>query len=116
MFYQIPIFILEALGEVFSNPAAYEYAFTKSPRNMKSAVQALFGLTAAGASLLGLALTPTYGNPKILGFYAALAGSMGVTTGLFWVAFRSYNGTEWVMNKFNNRMEEDEEDEEQRQV
>lgn len=105
MFYQIPIFVLEALGEIFSNPAAYEYAFTKSPRSMKSAVQALFGLTAAGGSLLGLALTPTYSNPNILGFYASLATSMGVTTVVFWVAFRRYNGMEGEMNRITNRTE-----------
>lgn len=108
MFHQIPIFVLEGAGEVFSNPAAYEYAFTKSPKSMKSAVQALFGLTAAGGSLLGLALSPTYSNPKILVLYGCLAAAMGFTTVGFWVGFRSYNGREGEMNRVTNRMEEEE--------
>ncbi|MCJ1273789.1 hypothetical protein MMC21_001582 [Puttea exsequens] len=110
MFLQIPIFVLEAMGEVFSNPAAYEYAFTKSPKSMKSAVQALFGLTAAGGSLLGLALAPTYGNPRILFFYAGLAAAMGVTTGGFWVVFRGYNRREGEMNRITNGVEGEEDD------
>ena len=98
------------MGEVFSNPAAYEYAFTKSPKSMKSAVQALFGLTAAGGSLLGLALAPTYGNPRILFFYAGLAAAMGVTTGGFWVVFRGYNRREGEMNRITNGVEGEEDD------
>ncbi|KAI8941467.1 hypothetical protein NX059_002686 [Plenodomus lindquistii] len=75
---QIPIYVFEGLGEIFSNPAMYEYAFTEAPHSMKAVLQAFFALTAAAGSALGLALTPTYKDPYLLAMYASLAGAMFV--------------------------------------
>jgi POT family proton-dependent oligopeptide transporter len=75
---QIPIYVFEGFGEIFSNPAMYEYAFTEAPRSMKAVLQAFFALTAAAGSLIGLALTPTYRDPYLLAMYASLAGAMFV--------------------------------------
>jgi POT family proton-dependent oligopeptide transporter len=75
---QIPVYVFEGLGEIFSNPAMYEYAFTKAPLSMKAVLQAFFALTAAAGSALGLALTPTYRDPYLLIMYASLAGAMFV--------------------------------------
>ena len=75
---QIPIYVFEGLGEIFSNPAMYEYAFTEAPQSMKAVLQAFFALTAAAGSALGLALTPTYKDPYLLAMYASLAGAMFV--------------------------------------
>ncbi|KAJ4312541.1 peptide transporter ptr2 [Neodidymelliopsis sp. IMI 364377] len=75
---QIPIYVFEGLGEIFSNPAMYEYAFTEAPHSMKAVLQAFFALTAAAGSALGLALTPTYRDPYLLAMYASLAGAMFV--------------------------------------
>ncbi|KAI9752113.1 MAG: hypothetical protein M4579_005751 [Chaenotheca gracillima] len=73
---QLPVYILEGLSEVFSNPAIYEYAFTVAPKSMKSVLQAVFVLTAAAGSGLGMALAPTYYNPALLVVYASLGGAM----------------------------------------
>ncbi|GAB7321934.1 hypothetical protein MBLNU13_g03002t2 [Cladosporium sp. NU13] len=73
---QIPIYVFEGLGEIFSNPAMYEYAFTEAPQSMKAVLQAFFALTAAAGSVLGLALTPTYRDPYLLAMYASLASAM----------------------------------------
>lgn len=74
--FQIPVYVLEGVSEIFSNPAMYEYAFTEAPHSMKSVLQAFFALTAAAGSVLGLALTPTYKDPYLLAMYASLAGAM----------------------------------------
>ncbi|PYH97916.1 oligopeptide transporter [Aspergillus ellipticus CBS 707.79] len=76
--YQSPVYLLEGLSEVFASPAGYEYTFTKAPKSMKSIIQAMYGLTAAGGSLIALALTPTNKNPDLLGMYAGIAGAMFV--------------------------------------
>lgn len=88
---QAPVYVLEGLSEIFASPAGYEYAFTHAPKTMKSIVQAIFALTAAGGSVIGLALSPTYKDPDLLGMYAGLAGAMLGTTILFAVIFRRYN-------------------------
>ena len=81
---QIPVYILEGLGETFSNPAGYEYAYTKAPQSMKTVVQAAFQLSNAGGS----ALAPTYSDPKLLVLFSSLAGCMFLDACVFHVMFR----------------------------
>lgn len=88
---QAPVYILEGLSEIFASPAAYEYAFTKAPRSMKSVLQAIFALTAAGGSIIGLCLTPTYKDPYLLGMYIGLAATMFLTTIVFITLFQRFN-------------------------
>lgn len=73
---QLPVYIFEGLGEVFANPAISEYAFVIAPGSMKSILQAVFALTAALGSGLGMALAPAYYNPALLAVYASLGGVM----------------------------------------
>ncbi|KAF2716126.1 oligopeptide transporter, partial [Polychaeton citri CBS 116435] len=77
---QLPIYILEGTSEVFSNPAVYEYAFTVAPKSMKSILQAIFTLTAAAGSGLGMALAPVYHNPNMVIVYSSLGGVMTICT------------------------------------
>ena len=85
---QIPVYVLEGLGETFSNPAGYEYAYTKAPQSMKTVVQAAFQLSSAAGSALALALAPTYSDPKLLVMFSTLAGSMFLDACVFHVVFR----------------------------
>ena len=85
---QIPVYVLEGLGETFSNPAGYEYAYTKAPQSMKTVVQAAFQLSSAGGSALALALAPTYSDPKLLVLFSSLAGCMFLDACIFHVVFR----------------------------
>lgn len=85
---QIPVYVLEGLGETFSNPAGYEYAYTKAPQSMKTIVQAAFQLSSAGGSALALALAPTYSDPKLLVMFSSLAGCMFLDACVFHVVFR----------------------------
>lgn len=88
---QLPVYILEGIGETFSNPAGYEYAYTKAPGSMKTVVQAAFQLSSAGGSALALALAPTYIDPKLLVMFATLAGCMCLDACVFHVFFRKEN-------------------------
>lgn len=88
---QIPVYILEGIGEAFSNPAGYEYAYTMAPVSMKSVVQAAFQLSSAGGSALALALTPTYKDPDVLVMYSSLAGCMFLDALLFYALHTKYN-------------------------
>ena len=85
---QVPVYVLEGLGETFSNPAGYEYAYTKAPQSMKTVVQAAFQLSSAAGSALALALAPTYSDPKLLIMFSTLAGCMFLDACLFHVVFR----------------------------
>jgi proton-dependent oligopeptide transporter, POT family len=84
---QIPIYFLEGIGEIFASPAGWEYAFMIAPKSMKSVLQAIFAMTAAGGSVFGLALSPTYKDPNLLSMYAGLAGVMFVTALLVIILF-----------------------------
>ena len=85
---QIPVYVLEGLGETFSNPAGYEYTYTKAPQSMKTVVRAAFQLSSAGGSALALALAPTYSDPKLLVLFSSLAGCMFVDACIFHLVFR----------------------------
>ena len=81
--------MLEGLSENFASPARYEHTFTKAPKSMKSVIQTIYTLTAATGSLIGLALSPTYRVPYLLGMYAGLAGAMlAITTVVLVLIFR----------------------------
>ena len=74
---------------------------------MKSVIQAIYALTAAAGSLIGLALSPTYKDPKLLGMYAGLAGVMFAVTVVFAIVFHKYNRMEKAMNDTTNASKEE---------
>jgi proton-dependent oligopeptide transporter, POT family len=85
---QIPIFIIQALAEIFCVVAGTEYAYKKAPESMKSFVQAIFICNGAVGSLLGLALSPASRNPHLVILFASIAAAMFTTTVVFWLVFR----------------------------
>ena len=87
---QVPIHVLLAIGEILGLVSASEYTYAEAPTNMKAVVQAFQQLTAALAAALGMALGPVSQDPWLVIMYAALAGAMGVSAVLFWVAFRKH--------------------------
>ncbi|KAF7342262.1 POT family-domain-containing protein [Mycena venus] len=87
---QTPIYVLEGLGEVFSSPSAYEYAYDAAPPSMKSLLQAVLVGMGALAVLLGLAISPLYRDPLLVISYGVLAGMMLLTTVVYFFAFRSH--------------------------
>ncbi|KAJ7165415.1 putative POT peptide transporter [Mycena filopes] len=83
IFAQVPIYVLEGLGEVFSSPSTYEYAYAAAPASMKSLLQAVWVGMGAGAVGLGFAVSPLYRDPLLVAGYGVLAGMMLLTTVVF---------------------------------
>ncbi|KAI9812581.1 MAG: peptide transporter ptr2 [Pycnora praestabilis] len=100
---QTPAYLLIGLSEIFASITGLEYAFTKAPPSMKSFVMSMFLLTTAFGSALGIALSPTAKDPKLLWMYIGLAIASLIAGGLFWVLFSRYNASEETMNELENK-------------
>jgi proton-dependent oligopeptide transporter, POT family len=88
VFIQIPIYVLEGLGGIFAIPAMLEVAYVIAPKSMKSMIQALFTLTGAVSSLMGIALLPLYKDPRLVITYSLLSALMFITM----IAFQWFFG------------------------
>lgn len=96
---QTPAYLLIGLSEIFASITGLEYAFTKAPPSMKSFVMSMFLLTTAFGSALGIALSPTAKDPKLVWMYTGLCVATLIAGALFWIIFRRYNATEESMNE-----------------
>ncbi|KAF8470833.1 POT family-domain-containing protein [Kalaharituber pfeilii] len=95
---QTPCYALMGLAEICASVTGLEYAYTKAPATMKSFIMAIFLLTNAGGSVLGIAVSPTFEHPKLVWAYTGLAAVTAVTGILFWICFRNLNALEEQMN------------------
>ncbi|CAI4211377.1 unnamed protein product [Parascedosporium putredinis] len=100
---QLPVYLLLAIGEIFGFVTAFEYAYGKAPKDMKTVVQALTQLTACLASVLGMAISPAAKDPNMVIFYACLAGAMGLTAVAFWWRFRKYDDMDAELNRLDHK-------------
>ncbi|KAI9790409.1 MAG: peptide transporter ptr2 [Candelina submexicana] len=96
---QTPAYLFIGLSEIFASITGLEYAYTKAPPSMKSFVMAIFLLTSAGGSALGIALSPTAKDPKLLWMYTGLGIASFIAGISFWFTFKRYNATEEEMNE-----------------
>jgi proton-dependent oligopeptide transporter, POT family len=96
---QLPVYALMAIGEIFTYVTAFEYAYNKSPKEIKTVVQALTQLTACVASALGMAISPVARDPYMVVFYSCLAGAMALTAVLFWWRFGKYDRIDAHLNE-----------------
>ncbi|KAF1984275.1 oligopeptide transporter [Aulographum hederae CBS 113979] len=104
---QVPIYFILAVAEIFGFVTASEYAYSKSPQDMKTIVQAISQLTACLGSALGMALSPVAKDPYLVTLYACLAATMGVATAVFWWIFRRYDKIDEELNQSNLKSSED---------
>lgn len=95
---QTPVYALMGIAEILASVTGLEYAYTKAPASMKSFIMALFLLTNAGGSALGVAVSPTAKHPKLVWAYTGFAVTTAITGMLFWLCFRSLNAKEEEMN------------------
>ena len=102
---QTPAYLLIGLSEIFASITGLEYAFTKAPPSMKSFVMSIYLLTSAFGSALGIALSPTAVDPKLVWMYTGLCVATIIVAALFWIIFRKYNATEEEMNALGDRAE-----------
>ncbi|EEP75988.1 peptide transporter PTR2-A [Uncinocarpus reesii 1704] len=105
---QTPAYLFIGLSEIFASITGLEYAFTKAPLSMKSFVMALFLLTNAFGAALGMALSPTAKNPKLIWMYTGLAVASTIAGSIFWLLYSRYNATEEQMNALEMPQTEDE--------
>jgi len=100
---QTPAYLLIGLSEIFASITGLEYAFTKAPPSMKSFVMSMFLLTSAFGSALGIALSPTAKDPKLVTMYASLAGVTLLVAAIFWLLFKKYNAQEEDLNALEDQ-------------
>jgi POT family proton-dependent oligopeptide transporter len=85
---QVPVYFLLAIGEILGFVTAFEYAYSKAPKDMKAVVMAFSQLTAGLASVLGMAVSPAAKDPNMVVMYACLAGLMAGSAAVFWWWFK----------------------------
>lgn len=102
---QTPVYALMGIAEILASVTGLEYAYTKAPASMKSFIMALYLLTNAGGSALGIAVSPTAKHPKLVWAYTGFAVTTVITGSLFWLCFRSLNAKEEEMNAKGREMQ-----------
>jgi POT family proton-dependent oligopeptide transporter len=86
---QTPVFVLMAAGEVFAMTTAMEYAETHAPKEMKVLVQSINMLITGVGSVFAMIIAEAARDPYLTIFYSSLAGSMALTTIVFYILFRN---------------------------
>ena len=89
VWYQAPVYVLVAAGEVFAMTTAMEYAEKHAPKGMKVLVQAINMLTTGVGSAAALVIAEGARDPYLVYFYGSLAGGMTMTMIIFYVVFRN---------------------------
>ncbi|KAF2841748.1 hypothetical protein M501DRAFT_929637 [Patellaria atrata CBS 101060] len=100
---QIPVYFLLAIAEIFGFVTAFEYSYSKAPREMKAVVQALTQITAGFASLIGMGISPAAKDPNMVVMYSCLAGAMALSAIIFWLVFRTYDQVDSELNQLDVR-------------
>ncbi|RAL13817.1 uncharacterized protein BO97DRAFT_433362 [Aspergillus homomorphus CBS 101889] len=85
---QLPTYIIIALAEVFCWPTGAEYLYTRSPKSMKSVMQAWYVGKLALGYALGMALSPLTRDPYLVVLWSLAAGLVFGCACVFWLAFR----------------------------
>jgi POT family proton-dependent oligopeptide transporter len=91
LWWQIPIYSLPAIGEIFVNVTSYELAYTRAPARMKGLVYALALFNSALASAIGLAVSNAITDPYLEWTWTALAVACALCAISFPTYFRHLN-------------------------
>ncbi|KAL6450795.1 PTR2 Peptide transporter PTR2 [Candida maltosa Xu316] len=105
---QTPAYVLIAISEILASITGLEYAYTKAPVQMKSLVMAMFLLTNAFGSAIGIALSSVSVDPKMVWTFSGLCVSCFIGGLLFWFFFRHYNEREDEWNNLEYEAQLDE--------
>lgn len=97
VWWQLPTWILIALGEMLTMPTGMNYAFEKSPISMRSLASAIFWMAAAVASLLGEALNFLTREGLLVINYLTMSAIAATCAGVFWLCFVSdFTSQRWL--------------------
>lgn len=91
IWWQIPIIMVPAVGELFVNVTSYELAYTRSPARMKALVYALALFNTAIASAISLACSNAIQDPYLIWPWVALAVASFICAFVFPTYFRHLN-------------------------
>ncbi|KAL0572404.1 hypothetical protein V5O48_009565 [Marasmius crinis-equi] len=94
-------YILIAFSEIFASITGLEYAFIKSPRNMKSLVMSVFLLTAALSAALGEAFVSLATDPLLVWNYGVMGVLAAVAGVLFWFSVANLDKQEDYLNNLD---------------
>lgn len=98
---QTPAYVFISLSEIFASITGLEYAYTKAPSSMKSFIMSMFLLTNAFGSALGIALSSTAVDPKLLWMYVGLSIATATAGVIFWFVFKNLNKVEEELNQLD---------------
>ncbi|KAJ5983056.1 MFS peptide transporter [Penicillium waksmanii] len=96
IWWQLPATILGALSECFCNVTAYEVAYSRSPKSMRSTVVASFLFMSALSSALEESLIPVTKDPWLIWIWAGLAIALILQIMIFWYRFRHINNESYA--------------------
>ncbi|WOO82726.1 Peptide transporter PTR2 [Vanrija pseudolonga] len=91
LWWQFPMTVLPAIGELFVNVTAYEVAYTNAPARMKGFVLAIFLFATSISSAISLALSKVIVDPHLMWPWVALAIASFLAAGVFPTYFRHLN-------------------------
>lgn len=103
LWWQMPLIIFPAIGELFVNVTSYELAYTRSPTRMKGLVYSLSLFNTAIAAAISLACSKALTDPNLVIAWIVLACASFVPCFIFPTYFRD-------LNKFNFEWSEEERD------
>jgi len=89
--WQIPIYVLPAIGEIFVNVTSYELAYTRAPARMKGLIYAIALFSTAISSAIGLALSKVITDPNLVIPYYVLAALTFICAFMFPTVFKHLN-------------------------
>ncbi|PVV02115.1 hypothetical protein BB560_003441 [Smittium megazygosporum] len=89
--WQIPIYIVISISEIFASITGLEYAYSQAPAELKSFLQAIFQFTSALGSLIGIFLSIWSYDPVIIWSFTAQTIAFSIITVVFWFCFKHYD-------------------------
>ncbi|RLV93847.1 Peptide transporter PTR2 [Spathaspora sp. JA1] len=104
---QTPAYFFIAISEILASITGLEYAYTKAPISMKSFIMSMFLVTNAFGSILGICISSTFEDPKMVWTFTGLAVSCFIAGIGFWLCFKHYNLKEEELNNLEYTGDED---------
>lgn len=96
LLWQIPLYSLPAIGEIFVNVTSYELAYTRAPARMKGLVYGICLFSSCISAAIGLACSNAVQDPYLTWTYVALAAATFITAWIFPIFFRHLNSNSRV--------------------
>ncbi|KAI8875216.1 PTR2-domain-containing protein [Backusella circina FSU 941] len=91
VFWQVPCYLLLAFSEIFASITPMEYAYTHSPKSMKSFVSALSLWPTCISALISMAISPSAHDPNMVWVYGGVSITAFICGCLYYLIFGHYD-------------------------